>query len=78
LHIDQIEWTTSQLLSLSKIPSQPISIKSVSFFILKDFISGTLIKTSGFPPNEFIFASGSPNDLLTDKRPGKILKGPLC
>ena len=50
----------------------------INQMILKDFISGTVIKTSVFPPKELIFASGSTKDLLTDNLPGNILKGAVC
>ena len=51
-------------------------IKSYSGEILKDFISGVLITTFGFPPNFSYLASISPKVLETDSRPGKTLKGP--
>ena len=71
-----MSYTLSRLESLSNIPSQPRTMKSCSLFILKALISGVAIKTFGFPPNFSIFASTSPNDLLTDNRPGNMRAGP--
>ena len=51
-------------------------IKSQLSLIVSTFISGTHIKTFGFPPNYLILASKSPNDLVTANLPGKILIGP--
>lgn len=64
------------LLSLSKIPSHPIMIKSKLSWILNVFISGSQIMTLGFPPYFYLFASMSPKVLDTDSLPGNTLNGP--
>lgn len=51
-------------------------MKSCSFVILKDFISGVAITTLGLPPNFANLASASPKVLDTDNLPGNTLKGP--
>jgi len=68
--------TESVFDSLSNIPSHPRTIKSWSFFIWNDLISGLWITTPGLPPRAVILASGSPNDLQTESLPGKTLRGP--
>jgi hypothetical protein len=57
--------------SLSKIPSQPITIKSWSDLISKAVISGSEIITLELPPYFVSLASISPIVLETDRRPGK-------
>lgn len=39
-------------------------------------MSGSAVTTFGLPPRNSSFASGSPNVLQTDKRPGKTRIGP--
>lgn len=68
--------TQSLLLSLSKIPSQPIMMKSKLSCILKLLISGSQTMTLGLPPYRGLLASMSPNVLETESRPGNTLKGP--
>lgn len=48
-----------------------ITMKSWSFVILNDFISGVAITTFGFPPYRGSFASTSPNVRHTDNLPGR-------
>jgi len=73
----QNSWETFSFYSLSKMPSEPIMIKSCSAgSIVKYVIYGLAIKTLGFPPNSGFLASISPKDLETDSFPGSILKGP--
>jgi hypothetical protein len=51
-------------------------MKSCSFTILNDFISGVGITTFGFPPTFEILASASPKVLETESLPGRTLRGP--
>ena len=53
------------------------AMKSCSLVSLNYMISGVQITTFGFPPNLYNFASGSPNVLQTESRPGKTLGGPI-
>ena len=76
LTLFQAQEIVSWLLNLSKIPSQPRTIKSWSLLILNDFISGSAITTFGFPPYLESLASASPKVLDTESRPGKTLRGP--
>lgn len=69
----------SRLFNLSKIPSQPIIIKSCSVeaeFTLNCLISGSAVITPGIPPRNLTFASISPKVLETESLPGKTLGGP--
>ena len=47
----------------SKIPSHPISIKSLCLLSLTSVIEGFVIKTLGFPPKDLILDSKSPKAL---------------
>lgn len=68
---------TSSVDSLSKMPSQPIIMKSWKLSCsLKCVISGVAITTFGFPPNCSTFACASPNVRETESLPGKTLIGP--
>lgn len=69
----QTHYIVSLFDNLSKTPSQAITIKSWSAYILNDFISGVAITTLGFPPLDGILASKSPKVLDTDNLPGKTL-----
>jgi len=51
-------------------------MKSRSSVIGKDLISGTAIIQFGFPPLAGSFATASPKDRETDRRPGKTRHGP--
>ena len=69
-------WIVSSEFILSKIPSLPSMIKSLCFWILKDYISGVEIITLGFPPLYSSFASASPKVRETESLPGRTLNGP--
>ena len=61
----QIVCKISQLSNLSKIPSHPITIKSLLSSIFKLVIVGWWIRTLGFPPNSKSLELISPKALET-------------
>lgn len=62
---------------LSKMPSQPNTMKSSLFSSILNYeISGSELTTPGLPPNFSNLASISPNVLETLSLPGRTLYGP--
>ena len=70
----QTIWLISSFESLSKIPSEPITMKSCLFVILNSFISGSHIMALGFPFKSFSLDLASPKDLVIANPPGKTRK----
>lgn len=71
-----ISSTQSLLLRRSKMPSQPIMIKSKLSCILNEVMSGSQTITFGLPPYLGRLASMSPNVFETLSLPGNTRSGP--